>query len=61
MEKVFEDKEFYYSMYNKKLVDKAFDYLQSRSMRRGQDNTGIFLINIDHLVDDKTSGAVKLK
>ena len=36
------------------------DYLQSRSMRRGQDNTGIFLINIDHLVDDKTSGAVKL-
>ena len=37
------------------------DYLQSRSMRRGQDNTGIFLINIDHLVSDKTSGAVKLK
>ena len=36
------------------------DYLQSRSMRRGQDNTGIFLINIDHLVNDKTSGAVKL-
>ena len=36
------------------------DYLQSRSMRRGQDNTGIFLINIDHLVSDKTSGAVKL-
>ena len=36
------------------------DYLQSRSMRRGQDNTGIFLINIDHLVGDKTSGAVKL-
>lgn len=37
------------------------DYLQSRSMRRGQDNTGIFLINIDHLINDKTSGAVKLK
>ena len=36
------------------------DYLQSRSMRRGQDNTGIFLINIDHLINDKTSGAVKL-
>ena len=36
------------------------DYLQSRSMRRGQDNTGIFLINIDHLISDKTSGAVKL-
>jgi hypothetical protein len=28
MEKVLEDKEFYYSMYNKKLVDKAFDYLK---------------------------------
>ena len=37
------------------------DYLQSKSMRRGQDNTGIFLINVDHLVNDKTSGAVKLK
>ena len=36
------------------------DYLQSRSMRRRQDNTGIFLINIDHLINDKTSGAVKL-
>jgi hypothetical protein len=36
------------------------DYLQSRSMRRGQDNTGILLINIDHLINDKTSGAVKL-
>lgn len=36
------------------------DYLQSRSMRRGQDNTGIFLINIDHLINDKTSGAIKL-
>ena len=36
------------------------DYLQSRSMRRGQDNTGIFLINIDYLINDKTSGAVKL-
>ena len=36
------------------------DYLQSRSMRRGQDNTGIFLINIDHLINDKTSGSVKL-
>ena len=36
------------------------DYLQSRSMRRGKDNTGIFLINIDHLISDKTSGAVKL-
>jgi hypothetical protein len=33
MEKVLEDKEFYYSMYNKKLVDKAFDYLKdSRSL-----------------------------
>ena len=28
MEKVLEDKEFYYSMYNKKLVDKAFDYFK---------------------------------
>ena len=28
MEKVLEDKEFYYSMYNKKLVDKAFEYLK---------------------------------
>ena len=37
------------------------DYLQSRSMRRGQDNTGIFLINIDYLINDKTSGAVRLK
>lgn len=37
------------------------DYLQSRSMKQGQDNTGIFLINIDHLISDKTSGAVKLK
>ena len=33
MEKLLEDKEFYYSMYNKKLVDKAFDYLKdSRSL-----------------------------
>ena len=37
------------------------DYLQSRSMRRGQDNTGIFLINVDHLVNDKTSGTIRLK
>ena len=37
------------------------DYLQSRSMRRGQDNTGIFLINIDYLINDKTSGAIRLK
>ena len=37
------------------------DYLQSRSMRRGQDNTGIFLINVDYLVNDKTSGTIKLK
>ena len=37
------------------------DYLQSRSMRRGQDNTGIFLINIDYLVNDKNSGAKRLK
>ena len=28
MEKVLEDKEFYYSMYSKKLVDRAFDYLK---------------------------------
>ena len=28
MENVLEDKEFYYSMYNKKPVDKAFDYLK---------------------------------
>jgi hypothetical protein len=37
------------------------DYLQSRSMRRGSDNTGIFLINVDYLVNDSTSGAVRLK
>ena len=35
------------------------DYLKSKSMRRGQDNTGILLINIDHLVENKI--AVKLK
>lgn len=32
MEKVLENKEFYYSMYNKKLVDKAFDYLKNSSI-----------------------------
>ena len=37
------------------------DYLQSRAMRRGQDNTGIFLINVDYLVNDKTSGTIRLK
>ena len=37
------------------------DYLQSKSMRRGQDNTGIFLINIDYLVNDKNSGAKRIK
>lgn len=31
------------------------DYLKAKSMRRGQDNTGIFLINIDRLIDDKVA------
>ena len=31
------------------------DYLKAKSMRRGQDNTGIFLINIDRLVNDKVA------
>ena len=35
------------------------EYLKSKSMRRGADNTGILLINIDHLVENKI--AVKLK
>ena len=29
------------------------EYLKSKSMRRGQDNTGIFLINIEKLIEDK--------
>lgn len=36
------------------------DYLKSKTMRRGEDNTGIFLINIDHLINDKISGAIRL-
>ena len=37
------------------------DYLKSKSMRRGKDNTGIFLINIDYLVANKPDMAKKLK
>ena len=37
------------------------DYLKSNSMRRGKDNTGIFLINIDYLVSVKNNVAFKLK
>ena len=29
------------------------NYLKSKSMRRGQDNTGILLVNVDKLVEDK--------
>ena len=35
------------------------DYLKTKSMRRGADNTGIILINIDHLINEKL--AVRLK
>ena len=29
------------------------NYLKSKSMRRGQDNTGILLVNVDKLVEDE--------
>lgn len=34
-------------------------YLKSKSMRRGKDNTGILLINVDHLVNENI--AIKIK
>ena len=37
------------------------EYLKSKSMRRGKDNTGIFLINIDYLVNNESKWAKKLK
>ena len=37
------------------------EYLKSKSMRRGKDNTGIFLINIDYLINNESKWAKKLK
>lgn len=37
------------------------EYLKSKSMRRGKDNTGIFLINIDYLINNESKWTKKLK
>lgn len=36
------------------------NYLKSKSMRRGEDNTGIFLINIDYLLQETNNIAYKI-